>query len=194
MPFVSYYYVIEFPRAKTFLYIQTHWGTCQNIGFVQQHVHCSRRLVSLYGVFLCKTACILSALELHFTCIESAIGLHIETSGLPKLAGLQSCRKLLWELSQLSCRTWNVLLRGILLYCLAKLSLASVILQYAFLLPLCVWAACYTKSISKAVSKEMFKRIFLKKYLKGSNECANLCIFSALTLVHQEVYSLKKFQ
>lgn len=54
-----------------------------------------------------------------------------ETSGLPRLAGLQSCRSLCGVI-QLSCRTWNVLLRGILLYCLSKLSLTSVILQYAF--------------------------------------------------------------
>lgn len=46
------------------------------------------------GLFsLHKLPYILSASELHFSCIESAVGLHSETFGLPRLAGLQSCRK-----------------------------------------------------------------------------------------------------
>lgn len=44
-----------------------------------------------------KTAYILSAVEPQFSCIESVVGLLSETSGLPGLAGLQSCWKPLWS-------------------------------------------------------------------------------------------------
>lgn len=84
--------LLNFPRAQTLWYIQTHRGTCQNIGSVRRHVHCSRHLYSMCRT-LHKLPYILSASELHFSCIESAVGLHSETFGLPRLAGLQSCRK-----------------------------------------------------------------------------------------------------
>lgn len=65
-------------------------------------------------MILYKSSCILLAIELCLCCVKSATGLHNETSGLPGLAGLQSCRskKTLWTDPAL-CRTWNALPGGI---------------------------------------------------------------------------------
>lgn len=62
-----------------------------------------KKQLSFFFFFYCRDA---------FFCIECAVGLLSKTSGLLGLAGLLSCR-------ELSCRIWNVLLRGIFLsYCL----------------------------------------------------------------------------
>lgn len=76
--------LLNFPRAQSLLCI---WSPVRN-------VHHTNDLYSLSGTG-CQD-CILSAVLLHFSCTESAKGLHSETSGLPRLAGLQSYRKPLW--------------------------------------------------------------------------------------------------
>lgn len=79
VPFVSNFYIIEFSKSTC---------TFKRLA-VQRYVQHSGHLYSLYRMFRpAKTACILSALEPRFSCIESAVGLHSETSGLPGLAGL----------------------------------------------------------------------------------------------------------
>lgn len=97
MPFVSYYYIIEFStNADPFEHLNTSGHLSKY--WVHPQVHRFRHLYSLCWTFLsAKLPRILSALEMLFSCIESAVGLHSETSGLPRLAGLQSCRKPLWS-------------------------------------------------------------------------------------------------
>lgn len=155
VPFLSYYYIIEFSKSKDLL---VHLNT---LGHLSKHWVCPTACSSLQApvlfvqdVSLCKTARILSALELHFCCIESAVGLHSETSGLPRLAGLQSCRKPLWSYPTL---LQDVEFTSEGYFAVLPLKIESdkcnpPICLLAFLIS--VWAAYYTKSISGALTKE----------------------------------------
>lgn len=92
------YYVIEFSKSTDPL---VHLNTLGHLSkyWVRPTACSSYQAPALFvwDVSLCKTTCILSASVLHFSCIESAVGLHSETSERPRLAGLQSCRKPLWS-------------------------------------------------------------------------------------------------
>lgn len=146
--------LLSFPRAQSLLYVRS-----SILNYVCTMACPSLHApVVMYRMFFHKTACILFALLLYFYRTESANGLHSETSGLPRLAGLQSYRKPVWcypaLLQDVECTSAGCFLAS--LCCLSKLSLTSAILQYAFLLSYTeyVWDACYIKSISRALTKE----------------------------------------
>lgn len=178
--------LLNFPRAQTLWYIQTHRGTCQNIGSVRRHVHCSRHLYSTCRT-LHKLPYILSASELHFSCIESAVGLHSETFGLPRLAGLQSCRKPLRSYPthlldvECTCEGYFVVLP-------LKIESDKCNLLICFLGFLrTVWAAYCRKSIWRALRVKCW-RFFLLMQKKCHESDVLMSDFSAWRLLHQDQY------
>ena len=106
--------ILNFPRAWTLSYrLNTSLPRCAEYDVCA--VACSplRGTQRGFGTGCFSLSAVLLAffqlLELHFSCIESATGLHNETSGLPRLAGLQSSRKPLWNypalLQDVECTT-----------------------------------------------------------------------------------------
>lgn len=161
VPFVSYYYMAEFSKStdpplhlNTLRHLSKYWVAPTACSSLQAPV------LFVQDVSLCKTACNLSALELPFSCIESAVGLHSETSGLPRLAGLQSCRKSLWSYPTL---LQDVECTSVGYFVVLPLKIESdkcnpPICLLAFLIP--ASPACYTKSISRALTKEYVQELF----------------------------------
>lgn len=88
VPFCFIYYVIEFSKSADPSCTFKHIGAPVKILGLFSTARSSLPAPVLFvqDVSLGKTACILSALELHFSCIESAVGLHRETSGAAKVS------------------------------------------------------------------------------------------------------------
>lgn len=140
------------------------------------------------GLFsLHKLPYILSASELHFSCIESAVGLHSETFGLPRLAGLQSCRKPLRSYPthlldvECTCEGYFVVLP-------LKIESDKCNLLICFLGFLrTVWAAYCRKSIWRALRVKCW-RFFLLMQKKCHESDVLMSDFSAWRLLHQDQY------
>ena len=180
------FYIIEFSRSTNPL---VHLNTS---GQLSKYWFCPTACSSLQApvlfvqdVSLCKPppffrlqSCISLVLNLPLDYTARPLGCQgqLDYSAVGSLCGV----------IQLSCRTRNVLLRGILLYCLSKLGLTSVILQYAPLLFLYLSGLHVTQNQYRGSSVlknmcEMFKRFSVNsnKVMNHFSACAPRSIFNS---------------